>query len=70
MIPCNNDDVPCRDPKLINHSFIYSFKLLLPHNLYSGTKHVTLFSQWPFHFRVCLIVLWHPFSCVNSNTII
>ena len=25
-------------------------KLLLPHNLYSGAKHIPLFSQRPFHF--------------------
>ena len=33
-------------------------KLLLPQNLYSGAKHIPLFLQRPFHFRVCLIVLW------------
>ena len=32
-------------------------KLLLPHNIYSGTKHISLFSQRPFHFRVCLIII-------------
>ena len=32
--------------------------LLLPHNLYSGTKHIPLFSQRPFHFLYSLV----PFS--------
>ena len=37
---------------------------------YFGAKHIPLFSQRPFHFRIYLIVLWHPFSFVDTNTII
>ena len=44
-------------------------KLLLTYNLYSGTKHIPLFSQRPFHFRVCFIVLWGLFSYVDTYKI-
>ena len=43
--------------------------LLLTHNIYYGAKVIPLFSQRPFHFRVCLNVLWRPISCVDTNTI-
>ena len=44
-------------------------KLRLPHSLYSGAKYFPLFSHRLFHIWVCLIVLWHPFSCDDTNTI-
>ena len=44
-------------------------KLPLLNIRYSGAKNIPLFSQWPFHFRVCFIVLWHPFLFFDTNTI-
>ena len=34
-------------------------KLLLPHNLYSGAKHIPLSSQRPFHFHCSIGALFH-----------
>ena len=33
-------------------------KFLLPHNLYSGPKHIPLFSQRPFHFQCSIDTLF------------
>ena len=43
-------------------------KLFLPHNLYSGAKHIPLFSQRPFHLRVCLIVVYCPIYFSHMHT--
>ena len=42
----------------------------LPYNLCYGAKDFSLFSKRPFQIRVFLIVLWCPFSCINTNTIV
>ena len=34
-------------------------KVALPHNLYSGAKHIPLFSQWPFHLIVLIGALFN-----------
>ena len=39
-------------------------------NLDHQTLVILLFSPRPFNFRVCLIVLYRPFSCVNTITIL
>ena len=41
-------------------------KFLLPHNIYSGAKHIPLFSQRPFHLFVLLALS----LCDHTNTII
>ena len=41
-------------------------KLLLPHNHYSGAKHITLFSQRPFHY----IVLTGALFCDQTNIVL
>ena len=40
--------------------------LLLPHNLYSGAKHIPLSSQRPFHFNC---YYWLHFNSNKTNTI-
>ena len=53
------------------HLFLYMWvlildwtinKLLLPHNLYSGTKNIPLFSQRPFYFYCCIGALFNVTS--------
>ena len=41
--------------------------LPLPHNFYSGAKHFCLLSHRPFHIRVYLIVLQHPFIVLTQT---
>ena len=38
------------------------------HNFYYGAKHIPLFSQEPFHYRVHLIVLLVPFYKNNTQS--
>ena len=42
--------------------------MLLPHNLYSGPNKFLYPHKGHFNFKACLIVLWHPLSCVDANT--
>ena len=53
---------------LCTHYYIVNWrinKLRLPHSLYSGTKHIPLSSQRPFHFHCSY---WRLFHSDQTNT--